>query len=262
MAITIKTQEQIDAIKQASILAAQTVKYLGQFAVAGNTTSLIDKKCKEFVSDHKAIPASLNYKGFPGSLCTSVNDVICHGIPSALVLKEGDILNLDVAVILNGYFGDTCSMFAIGEINEPAKKIIDIAKECLRIGIGECQSGNHLGNIGFEINRYAKANGCSVVYEFCGHGVGLKFHEEPEVSHVNHIRNDGPILKPGMIFTIEPMINLGKARAKVDRKDGWTARTIDGKLSAQFEHTICISSTIPDVLTDIEDAYPKPISIF
>ncbi len=262
MAITLKNLEQIEGIRKASILAAETVKYLSQFAIPGNATELIDQKCREFVGDHKAIPASLNYKGFPASLCTSVNDVICHGVPSKYQLREGDIINIDVAVILDTYFGDTCSMFAVGEINDSAKKIIDVSRESLRIGIAECVAGNHLGNIGFEINRYAKANGCSVVYEFCGHGVGLKYHEEPEVNHVMHSRNEGPILKPGMVFTVEPMINLGKARAKIDRKDGWTARTIDGKLSAQFEHTICITSTIPDVLSDIEGAFEKPKSIF
>lgn len=258
MAIVIKTPEQIALIRRASVLAAETVQYLGQFAIPGNTTALIDQKCREYVGDHKAVPASLNYKGFPGSCCTSVNDVICHGVPGTYELREGDILNIDVAVILEKYFGDTCSMFAVGELNEQAKKIIAVAKECLRLGIGECKAGNHLGNIGFEINRYAKANGCSVVYEFCGHGVGIKYHEDPEVSHVSHVRNEGPILKPGMIFTVEPMINLGKARAKIDRKDGWTARTIDGKLSAQFEHTICITETLPDVLSDISGAFPRP----
>lgn len=258
MAIIIKTPEQIELIRKASILAAETVKYLGQFAVPGNTTALIDKKCKEFVGDHKAIPASLNYKGFPGACCTSVNDVICHGVPGLYELRDGDIINIDVAVILEKYFGDTCSMFPVGEINDQAAKIIAVAKECLRLGIQECKAGNHLGNIGYEINRYAKANGCSVVYEFCGHGVGIKYHEDPEVNHVSHARNEGPILKPGMIFTVEPMVNLGKARAKIDRKDGWTARTIDGKLSAQFEHTICITETIPDVLSDIYGDFPRP----
>jgi methionyl aminopeptidase len=258
LAILIKTPEQIEEIRKACRLAMETVKYLGQFAQPGITTAFIDKKCLEYVGDHGAIPASLNYKGFPGACCTSPNDVICHGVPGPYELRGGDILNIDVAVILNKFYGDTCLMFPIGEINEPAQKIIDVAKECLRVGIGQCTSGNHLGNIGFEINRYAKSQGCSVVYEFCGHGVGVAYHEEPEVSHVEHYRNEGPILKPGMIFTVEPMINAGKARAKVDKRDGWTARTIDGKLSAQFEHTILITANGPEVMTDIDGEFPKP----
>lgn len=250
MAIVIKTPEQIEMIKQSCILAANTLDYLAQFCVPGNTTAFIDQKCEEFIRDHGAVPATKGYKGYPASCCTSVNDVICHGIPGPYILRDGDILNIDVTTILNGYFGDTCRMYEIGEVTDYAKKLLQVTKECLRIGMAQCTTGNYLGNIGYEINRYATGNGYSVVYEFCGHGIGLKFHEDPEVSHISD-RNSGPKLKPGMIFTIEPMINAGKARAKIDKKDGWTARTIDGKLSAQYEHTILVTDTKPIALTDI-----------
>jgi len=249
MAIIIKTEEQIDGIKRSCELAAQTLIYLEQFAVPGITTGFIDKKCEEYVLEHGAKAATKGYKGYPASCCTSVNDVICHGIPGKYELKEGDILNIDVTTILGGYFGDTCKMYPIGEISNAAKNLLAVAKECLNIGIAQVFEGNHLGNIGYEINKFAVANSCSVVYEFCGHGIGLKFHEDPEVAHTA-AKNSGPKLKNGMIFTIEPMINAGKARAKIDKNDGWTARTIDGSLSAQYEHTILVNGDMPMVLTE------------
>jgi len=249
MAIIIKTEEQIDGIKRSCELAAQTLIYLEEFAVPGITTGFIDKKCEEYVLDHGAKAATKGYKGYPASCCTSVNDVICHGIPGKYELKEGDILNIDVTTILGGYFGDTCKMYPIGEISNTAKNLLAVAKECLNIGIAQVVEGNHLGNIGYEINKFAVANSCSVVYEFCGHGIGLKFHEDPEVAHTA-AKNSGPKLKNGMIFTIEPMINAGKARAKIDKNDGWTARTIDGSLSAQYEHTILVNGDMPMVLTE------------
>lgn len=250
MAITIKTAEQIEGIRKSSVLAAQTLDYLGQFAKAGIQTEYIDKMCEEYVRDHGAVPATKGYNGFPASCCTSVNDVICHGIPGKYELRDGDILNIDVTTILNGYFGDTCKMFEIGTVSDYAKRLIAVAKECLQVGIAQCVPDNHLGNIGYEINKLATSHGYSVVYEFCGHGVGLRFHEEPEVPHTAP-KNSGPKLREGMVFTVEPMINAGKARAKIDRKDGWTARTIDGKLSAQFEHTIVVTAGKPIALTDI-----------
>ena len=251
MSIKIKTPEQIEGIRAESILAAKAVQYAATFALPGINTLTIDQKVEEFIRDHGGLAASKGYRGFPASCCTSVNDVICHGIPGLYSLKEGDILNIDVAAILNGYFGDTCRMFEIGECSDYAKRLISVSKECLKLGIAECIPDNHLGNIGYAITRYAEVNGCSVVYEFCGHGVGLAYHEEPEVNHFETRKNTGPLLKPGMTFTIEPMINAGKARAKIDKKDGWTARTIDGKLSSQFEHTILITYGKPEVLTDI-----------
>lgn len=250
LAILIKNQEQIDGIRKSSKLAAATLQYAGGLVKPGVKTEEIDRSIDQFMRDHGAIPATLGYRGYPKSSCISINDVICHGIPGPYELKEGDILNIDVTTILNGYYGDTSAMFTVGAVSEYAKKLIDVTKECLEIGIAQCFPGNHLGNIGFEINRHASAHGYSVVYEFCGHGVGVKFHEEPEVSHIA-AKNSGPVLKKGMTFTIEPMINAGKARAKIDRKDGWTARTIDGKLSAQFEHTVLLTDTGVEVLTQL-----------
>ena len=249
MAIPIKTQEQIEGIRKSCQLSIETLKYLQQFVIPGVSTAFINKKCDEFLRSHQALPATLNYHNFPASCCTSVNDVVCHGVPNdSTILREGDILNIDVTAILDGYFGDTCTMFKVGEVTPYAQNLLNISQTCLELGVKECYPGNQLGNIGYAINKYATENGCSVVFEFCGHGVGLAFHEEPEVSHIAP-KNSGPILKPGMVFTIEPMINAGKARTKVDRKDGWTARTIDGKLSAQYEHTVCITETGVDVLT-------------
>ncbi len=254
MAIKIKTPEQIEGIRKSSRLAAETLKYLEQFVVPGTKTSFIDKKCEEFVRDNGAIPATKGYKGFPASCCISPNDVICHGIPGSYELKWGDIVNIDVTTILGGYFGDTCKMYPVGEISEYAQRLIDVTKQCLMIGREQCFPGNHFGNIGYNINQFAISQGYSVVYEFCGHGVGIKFHEDPEVAHIAP-KNSGKIMEPGMIFTIEPMINAGKARSKVDKNDGWTARTIDGKLSAQFEHTILVTQTGCEALTDIYGEY-------
>ncbi len=250
LAILIKNPEQIDGIRKSSKLAAKTLRFAGGLVKPGVKTEDIDRNIEQFIRDHGAIPATLGYRGYPKSSCISINDVICHGIPGPYELKEGDILNIDVTTILNGYFGDTSAMFTVGVISEYAQKLIRVTNECLDIGIAQCFPGNYLGNIGFEINCHALAHGYSVVYEFCGHGVGVKFHEEPEVNHIAP-KNSGPILKPGMTFTIEPMINAGKARAKIDRKDGWTARTIDGKLSAQFEHTVLLTQDGVEVLTQL-----------
>lgn len=253
--IIIKTPEQIEGIRQSSHLAAKTLDFAEQFVKEGMNTEFIDDKIEEFIRAHGAIPATLGYNGYPKSSCISPNNIICHGIPSKeTILKNGDILNIDITTILKGYFGDTSRMFTVGDITPVADKLIDTTLHCLDLGIEQVMPGNRFGNIGFVINRYAKAQGYSVVYEFCGHGVGVEFHEEPQVDHASR-RNTGPEMKPGMIFTIEPMINQGKARASIDKNDGWTARTIDNKLSAQFEHTILVTQTGCEVLTDIHGDY-------
>jgi methionyl aminopeptidase len=256
--IIIKTPEQIEGIRKASKLAGQTLKAVASYIKAGVTTGYINDLAEQFMRDHGAIPATIGYHGYTKASCISVNDVICHGIPGTLELRDGDILNVDVTPILNGYYGDTSSMFTIGEVTEHAQKLIDVTKECLRLGIEQCTPGKRIGDIGYVINKHAVKHGYSTVYEFCGHGVGLNFHEEPEVSHIADA-NTGPVMQPGMIFTIEPMINAGKARAKVDKNDGWTARTIDGKLSAQFEHTILVTPTFAEVLTDVNGDYEIPV---
>jgi methionyl aminopeptidase len=254
--IIIKTPEQIDGIRKSSVLAAETLDYAGQFVKEGISTEEIDNKIEEFILSHGANPATKGYNGYPKSSCISLNEVVCHGIPSEkTILKNGDILNIDITTILDGYYGDTSRMFTVGEISPGADKLIKVTRHCLNLGIRQVKPGNHFGNIGFVISRYARARGFSVVYEFCGHGVGVNFHEEPQVDHTSR-RNSGPKMKPGMIFTIEPMINQGKASTDIDRSDGWTARTVDNKLSAQFEHTILVTQTGFEVLTDIHNEYP------
>ena len=253
--IIIKTPEQIEGIRKSCRLAAQTLDYAGQFVKKGVTTEFIDQKIEEFILNNNALPAPKGYNGFPKASCISLNEVVCHGIPSDnIVIKDGDILNIDITTILNGFYGDTSRMFTVGAISDTAVNLIEVSRHCLDLGIKQVYPGNYFGNIGFVINRYAKSRGFSVVYEFCGHGVGLQFHEEPQVDHTSR-KNRGSIMKPGMIFTIEPMINEGKPATRIDRTDGWTARTIDNKLSAQFEHTILVTSSGYDVLTDIHNEY-------
>ena len=253
--IIIKTPEQIEGIRKSCKLAAQALDHAAQFVKEGVTTEFIDTKIEEFIVEHNAIPATKGYNGFPKSSCISLNEVVCHGIPSGKeILKEGDILNIDITTILDGYYGDTSRMFTVGEISPEADSLIQVTRHCLDLGIQQVKPNNYFGNIGFVINRYATAKGFSVVYEFCGHGVGLKFHEEPQVDHTSR-KNRGPKMKAGMIFTIEPMINQGRPVTTIDRHDGWTARTIDKKLSAQFEHTILVTEEGFEVLTDIHNEY-------
>ncbi len=255
MGIIIKNEEQIDGIRRSSHLAANTLIMIKDYVQEGVSTERLDQIIEEYMRDHGAIPATLGYNGYPKSSCISLNDVVCHGIPSEqTILKPGDILNIDVTPILNGFYGDTSKMFTVGEVSQQAQDLIDVTKHCLDLGIQQVKPKNPLGNIGFMIGRYAKAKGYSVVYEFCGHGVGIDFHEEPQVEHSSR-RNSGPRLREGMIFTIEPMINIGKPKVEIDEEDGWTARTIDGQLSAQFEHTVLVTSTGVEVLTDVEDNY-------
>ncbi len=255
MGIVIKTPEQIEGIRKSSQLAGQVLQMIEGYIKDGVSSAYLDKIMEEYIRDHGAIPAPLNYHGFPKATCISPNEVVCHGIPDEkTILKEGDIFNIDVTTILDGYYGDTSKMFSIGNIPPQVDRLLDDTYHCLDLGIEQVRPGNHFGNIGFAISRYAKAKGYSVVYEFCGHGVGLDFHEEPQVEHVGR-KNTGPLMEAGMIFTIEPMINLGKARTRVDKNDGWTARTIDKKLSAQYEHTILVTEDGFDVLTDVSGEY-------
>ncbi len=256
MNIIIKTPEQIEGIRKSSKLAGDVLLYIAQFVKEGVTTNFLDQLIHNYIVEHGAIPATMNYNGFPKSCCISINEVICHGIPSEkVVLKNGDILNIDITTILDGYFGDTSKMFTVGETSEAATKLLTATQHCLDLGIQQVKPGNYLGNIGYVISRYAISQGFSVVYEYCGHGVGIHFHEDPQVDHSAR-KNSGPKLKPGMIFTIEPMINEGRPRVKVDELDGWTARTADHKLSAQYEHTILVTDTGCEVLTDVLGEYP------
>jgi len=251
MSIIIKNEEQIAGIRKSCKLAADTLQMLDDEIKEGMTTDMINDLVDTYIRDHGAIPAPLNYMGYPKSVCTSLNEVICHGIPDATVLKEGDVLNVDVTTILDGYYGDTCKMFPIGQISQEAHELLDVTQDCLAKGIRQVKPGNTFGMIGTAIWKHAKDKGYSVVWQFCGHGVGLEFHEEPHINH--HIEARDPHfhteMKEGMIFTIEPMINQGLAEAIVDSTDMWTARTVDGKNSAQYEHTILVTSSGSEILT-------------
>lgn len=253
--IIIKTPEQIEGIRKSSKLAGQTLEYIAEFVKPGVSTEFLDQKIEAYLREHGAIPATLGYGGYPKSCCISLNEVVCHGIPSENeILREGDILNIDVTAILNGYYGDTSRMFTVGEVSPEALDLIEVTKHCLDLGIQQVRPGNQFGNIGHAISKYAKSQGYSVVYEFCGHGVGVHFHEEPQVDHTSR-RNTGPVMRPGMTFTIEPMINQGRPGTVVDKTDKWTARTVDKKLSAQFEHTILVTETAFEVLSDVTGEY-------
>lgn len=253
--IIIKTPEQIEGIRKSSKLAGQTLEYIAEFVKEGVSTEFLDRKIDEYIRENGAIPATLGYGGYPKSSCISLNEVVCHGIPSEkTLLKDGDILNIDVTTILNGYYGDTSKMYTVGNVSPVALELIEVTKHCMNLGIQQVKPGNQFGNIGFAISKYVKSKGFSVVYEFCGHGVGVNFHEEPQIDHTSR-RNTGPIMKPGMTFTIEPMINQGRPGTIVDKNDGWTARTVDNKLSAQFEHTILITENGYEVLTDVTGEY-------
>ena len=211
----------------------------------------MDAEIEKFIRDHSAIPAPLNYHGYPASTCISINEVVCHGIPThATYLKEGDIVNVDITTILDHYYGDTSRMIAIGEISDTAKKLMETAKTCLDLGIGVVRPRNSFANIAKVITNHAESLGYSVVDQFCGHGTGIQFHESPQI---NHYYGDNALdrryMQPGMVFTIEPMINEGKQKAWIDKRDKWTARTIDGKLSAQYEHTVLVTDEGAEILT-------------
>ena len=248
MAVTIKTPEEIIKMRIAGKLAAQVLTMIAPYVQIGVTTDELNQRCHDYiVHDLNAIPAPLNYKGFPKSICTSVNHVICHGIPSDKKLKNGDIINIDVTVIKDGYHGDTSQMFFLGDSSILARRLVKITQECLYLGIQQVKPGARLGDIGQVIQTHAENNRFSVVREYCGHGIGRIFHEEPSVLHYG-IAGTGLMLAPGMTFTIEPMINAGKRFCKL-LPDHWTVVTKDHSLSAQFEHTILVTDTGFEVLT-------------
>jgi|SRR5690554_394348 len=249
MSVSIKTPADIEKMRIAGRMAAEVLEMIEPYVVPGVTTAELDRLCHEhMVNVQKAIPACLNYRGFPKSICTSVNHVICHGIPSEKkVLKNGDIINIDVTVIYEGFHGDTSKMYYVGEVAPHAKRLVDITQECLYKGIELVKPGCRLGDIGAVIQQHAESNYYSVVREYCGHGIGTEFHEEPQVLHYGRA-GTGLILKEGMTFTIEPMLNAGKAHTKLKR-DGWTVETKDGRLSAQWEHTLAVTADGVEVLT-------------
>ncbi|WP_298634238.1 type I methionyl aminopeptidase [uncultured Umboniibacter sp.] len=253
MSISLKSPAEIEEMRVACQMAAEVLVMIGEYVKPGMTTGEIDQICHDYIVDkQKAIPACLNYNGFPKSICTSINHVVCHGIPSASrKLKEGDIINIDVTVIENGWHGDTSKMFFVGKVTPHAKRLVEITQECMYKGIELVKPGAKLGDIGHIIQQHAEANFYSVVREYCGHGIGKVFHEEPQVLHYGR-PDTGLELKEGMVFTIEPMVNQGKRHTKLKR-DGWTVETKDGRLSAQWEHTIAVTATGVDVLTKRSD---------
>ena len=253
MAVTIKTPEEIASMRVAGRLAAEVLDFITPHVRAGVTTGELDRLCHDYIVNvQDSIPAPLNYappgyKPYPKSICTSVNHQVCHGIPGDRVLKNGDILNIDVTVIKNGFHGDSSRMFAVGEPSVQARSLMQITYECMWRGITQVRPGARLGDLGAAIQAHAERHGYSVVREFCGHGIGRKFHEEPQVLHYGR-PGTGLVLEPGMTFTVEPMINAGKAAIR-ELADGWTIVTKDHSLSAQWEHTVLVTQEGYEVLT-------------
>jgi len=248
MSITIKSESEIEKMRIAGKLAAEVLEMIEPYIVPGVTTNQLDQLCHDYIVNvQQAIPAPLNYHGFPKSICTSINQQVCHGIPSDKALKSGDIVNIDITVIKDDYHGDTSKMFCVGEVSPHAKRLVRITQEAMNLGIAQVKPGATLGDIGHAIQKHAESNRYSVVREFCGHGIGKKFHEEPQVLHYGK-PGTGIVLDEGMIITIEPMINLGKRDVKV-LPDGWTAVTKDRSLSAQWEHTILVTANGHEILT-------------
>ena len=255
-AIKIHDPQDFEGMRKAGNLAARTLDMITPLVVPGVTTDELDKICADFVADHGAISAPLNYNGFPKSICTSINHVVCHGIPGPKKLKKGDIINIDVTVIVDGWYGDTSRMFYVGPPNVKAKRLVDITYECLMRGIEQVKPGNTMGDIGYAIQEYAHSQRCSVVEVFCGHGLGRIFHDSPNVLHYGR-KGEGAVIKEGMFFTIEPMINLGTKEVKV-LSDDWTAGTRDKSLSAQFEHSMGVTADGVEIFTLSPEGHTKP----
>ncbi len=245
--IKIYNDDDFKGLKKAGDLAARALEYIEKLIRPGVKTNFIDEAANKYLGDRGAFSAPLFYRGYTKSICTSINNVVCHGIPSDQTLKEGDIVNVDITSILNGYYGDTSKTFSVGNISMEAKKLIQVTYESMMQGIKILKPGITLGDLGFAIQSFAESNNCSVVRDFCGHGVGKTFHEEPNILHYGK-KGEGLTIKKGMVFTIEPMINLGEYHTKV-LQDGWTAVTKDKSLSAQFEHTVGINDNGYEIFT-------------
>jgi methionyl aminopeptidase len=248
--------EAFAGMRRAGQLAAAALDLLVEHVKPGVTTDHLDELVLQFAIEHKAIPAPLNYRGFPRSICTSVNHVVCHGIPSSKPLRDGDMLNIDVTLIVDGWHGDTSRMYTVGEVSRRAERLIEVTYEALMRGVAAVRPGNTTGDIGAAIQTYAERERCSIVRDFCGHGLGLVFHDRPNILHYGE-PGEGIELRPGMLFTIEPMINLGKPAVKI-LGDGWTAVTRDRELSAQFEHTVGVTQDGCEVFTYSPAGLNKP----
>lgn len=249
MGVTIKTADEIDKMRAAGSLAAEVLEMIAPHVQVGVTTGELDRICHEYIVNKGAIPAPLDYHGFPRSICTSINEVVCHGIPSdTKKLKNGDIINIDVTVIVDGYHGDSSIMVEVGNVASHAQRLIKVTQECLYMALDIVRPGTTLGDIGAVIQQHAEKNYYSVVREYCGHGIGKVFHEDPQVLHYGK-KGTGLVLEEGMTFTIEPMINAGKRQTRLNQKDGWTVTTRDGRLSAQWEHTLGVTADGCEVFT-------------
>ena len=245
----LRTPEQLEGIRESAKINTALLDFISGEIREGMSTAEIDRLVFQFTTDHGAIPAPLNYEGFPKSVCTSINDVVCHGIPSETeILRNGDIINVDVSTIYKGYFSDASRMFMIGDVHPEVQRLVQVTKECLEIGIKTAQPWTQLGDVGAAIQQHAEKNGYSVVRELCGHGVGMKFHETPDVEHVGR-PGTGMMIVPGMTFTIEPMINMGRRDIFVDEADEWTVCTDDGMPSAQWENMLLITEDGNEILT-------------
>ncbi len=252
MAVQIKTKEEIEQMRVAGQLAAEVLRMIRSYIQPGVTTGELDRICHDFiVYEQEAYPAPLNYHGFPKSICTSVNHQVCHGIPGDRVLREGDVLNIDVTVIKHGWHGDTSKMFYVGTPTTKGRRVSEVAHEAMLRGIKQVRPGATLGDIGHAIQTYAEAQRCSVVREYCGHGIGRGFHEDPQVMHYGR-PSEGLALQEGMVFTIEPMINAGKRHVKL-LPDQWTVVTKDHSPSAQWEHTLAVTAEGHEILTQLPD---------
>ena len=255
-AIKLHGPEGFEGMRTAGRLAAETLDFIAPHVAPGTTTEELDALCRDFITDHGALSAPFLYRGYPKSICTSVNHVVCHGIPGSKRLKEGDIVNIDVTPIVNGWHGDSSRMFLAGEVSVRAQRLVDITYEALMRGIAQVRPGNTLGDIGHAIQSYAESERCSIVTEFCGHGLGRVFHDAPNVMHFGR-QGAGDELREGMIFTIEPMINLGRPDSKI-LDNGWTAVTRDRSLSAQFEHSVGVTADGVEIFTLSPKGYTKP----
>jgi len=252
MAVSIKTADEIEKMRVAGRLAADVLHMIRPHVQAGITTEELDRICHDYiVNTQQAIPAPLNYHGFPKSICTSINHQVCHGIPGKRILKQGDIVNIDITVIKDGYHGDTSKMFSVGQVSPLARRLVQVSYECMCVGIEMVRPGVRLGDIGYAIQDHAESQNFSVVREYCGHGIGRQFHEEPQVLHYGK-PGTGLVLEPGLIFTIEPMINAGKRQVKL-MPDNWTVVTKDHSLSAQWEHTVLVTDEGFEVLTKLQE---------
>jgi methionyl aminopeptidase len=255
--IKLHAPEAFEGMRRAGRLGAETLDFITPHVQPGITTEALDKLCYDFILGHNAVPAPLGYRGYPKSICTSINHVVCHGIPSEkAVLKNGDIVNIDVTVILDGWYGDTSRMFFAGDVSVKARRLSDVTYEAMMRGIAAAKPGGHVGDIGYAIQSFVEAHKYSVVRDFCGHGLGRIFHDAPNILHYGR-PDTGPELRPGMFFTVEPMVNAGKWTVKV-LSDGWTAETRDKSLSAQFEHSVGITATGVEIFTLSPTGLTKP----